>query len=97
MLPSGDDDYFSSDLPDSTLAALFGRIDKPVLFLPAEEDEMVPPSVDREALLRRWMSFCKGELASDLSGFVPGADHVVSKPEAQKWIAKRVRGFLERL
>ncbi|KAK3305927.1 uncharacterized protein B0T15DRAFT_214639 [Chaetomium strumarium] len=93
----GDDDYFSSDLPDSTLAALFGRIDKPVLFLPAGEDEMVPPTVDREALLQRWLSFCKTGVTSDLSGFVPGADHVVSKHEAQKWVAERVRAFLERL
>ncbi|KAK4237132.1 hypothetical protein C8A03DRAFT_16300 [Achaetomium macrosporum] len=93
----GDDDYFSSDLPDSTLTALFGRIDKPVLFLPAGEDEMVPPTVDRQGLLRRWMLFCKDGVASDLSGFVPGADHVVSKPEAQRWVAERVREFLERL
>ncbi|KAL2129040.1 hypothetical protein VTI74DRAFT_8314 [Chaetomium olivicolor] len=50
----GDDDYFSSDLPDSTLAATFGQVDKPLLLLPAGEDEMVPPGVDKKALLGRW-------------------------------------------
>lgn len=92
---SGDDDYFSSDLPDARLAATFGRLDKPVLLMPAGEDEMVPPSVDRKALLARWMSFCRAGLASELSGLIPGADHVVSQPEAQQWVAERVGAFLE--
>jgi hypothetical protein len=91
----GDDDYFSSDLPDSRIATVFGRIDKPVLFVPAGSDEMVPPSVDRHELLARWISFCRKGLASDLSAFIPGADHVVSGSEAQKWLAKKVKGFLE--
>ncbi|KAK4129731.1 DUF1749-domain-containing protein [Parathielavia appendiculata] len=94
---SGDDDYFSSDLPDSTLAAKFGRVDKPLLFLPAGDDEMVPPTVDRKALLGRWISACRPGVASELSGFIPEADHVVSRPEAQAWLAERVGGFLREI
>jgi hypothetical protein len=93
----GDDDYFSSDLSDERISTTFGRIDKPVMFLPCGDDQMVPPSVDREELLARWIGACAPGLASKLSGFVPGADHIVSKPEAWKWLADTVVKFLETL
>ncbi|KAL2157179.1 hypothetical protein VTH06DRAFT_6400 [Thermothelomyces fergusii] len=47
----GDDDYFSSDLSGSVISAAFGRVDKPLLILPAGQDEMVPPDVDRSRFL----------------------------------------------
>ncbi|KAK4135866.1 hypothetical protein BT67DRAFT_377103, partial [Trichocladium antarcticum] len=79
----GDDDYFSSDLSDSALAAAcFGRVDKPVLIMPAGEDEMVPAAVDKAALLGRWMSFCKPGIAGELCGLVPGADRSVTQADA---------------
>jgi hypothetical protein len=65
-----------------------------VLILPAGDDEMVPPTVDREGLLGRWITACREGVASALSGLVPWADHVVSKPEAREWIAQRVGEFL---
>ncbi|OBW68532.1 MAG: Uncharacterized protein AUREO_013830 [Aureobasidium pullulans] len=37
----GEDDYFSSDLPDSRLQSTFGKVDKPLLILYGEEDEWV--------------------------------------------------------
>jgi hypothetical protein len=58
---------------------------------------MVPSTVDRQALLDRWMAACKDGVASDLSGFIPGADHSVTGVEAQEWVAERVRAFLGRL
>ncbi|KXX74294.1 hypothetical protein MMYC01_208559 [Madurella mycetomatis] len=91
----GDDDYFSSDLPESRLSATFGRIDKPVLITPAENDALVPPTVDKAELLGRWVSSCRPGIASNLSGIIPGADHSVSQPEAQKLLAERVRSFLQ--
>ncbi|KAK0614498.1 hypothetical protein B0T14DRAFT_528602 [Immersiella caudata] len=93
----GDDDFFSSDLSDDQLKGTFGRVDKPILFLPCEKDELVPPSVDRPTLLDRWTGFCPPGLASPLSGFVPGANHVVSDPDAWTYIADKVVGFLEGL
>lgn len=68
-----------------------------MLILPAGEDEMVPSTVDRQALLERWMVACKDGVASDLSGFIPGADHGVTGFEAQEWVAERVGVFLGRL
>ena len=93
-LNSGDDDYFSSDVPDERVSEIFGRVDKPIMILPGGEDEMVPPFVDREALLQRWISGCRPGIASELSGFIPGADHVLSQKDAQEWVAGRVKVFL---
>lgn len=93
----GDDDFFSSDLPDDQLKTTFGRIDRPIMFLPCENDELVPPSVDRPAILGRWIRSCPSGLVSPLSGFVPGANHIVSSPDAWAWVAERVVRFLESL
>lgn len=68
-----------------------------MLILPAGDDEMVPPTVDRQALLGRWMAACRAGVASDLSEFIPGADHSVTSVEAQEWVAERVAVFLGRL
>ena len=64
------------------------------MFLPCEKDELVPPSVDRPGILARWVASCPSGLASPLSGFVPGANHIVSSPDAWAWIAERVVEFL---
>jgi hypothetical protein len=58
---------------------------------------MVPPSVDRQRLLGRWIAACKDGVANGLSGFVPGADHAVSSAEAQSWVAERVVAFFGRV
>jgi hypothetical protein len=84
-------------LSDERLQKTFGKVDKPIMFLPCEKDELVPPTVDRPALLERWMSTCPQGIASPLSGFVPGANHIVASQDAWMWIAKRIVLFLERL
>ncbi|KAF1953595.1 DUF1749-domain-containing protein [Byssothecium circinans] len=92
----GDDDYFSSDLSDSTLATTFGRLGKPTLITMSQEDEMVPETVDKEALLGRWKSAAGEGVVSGLSGVNPGpgADHAVSGAEAREWWAEKVVEFL---
>ncbi|VBB71391.1 Putative protein of unknown function [Podospora comata] len=90
----GAEDYFASDISDEVLADKFGRVDKPLLILPAEKDEMVPGSVDKQLLLERWSTAAPKGVVSELSGFIPDADHVVSSSEAQKWLAERVAKFL---
>lgn len=91
----GDDDYFSSDLPDDKVASIWGSVKKPILIVPSAEDEFVPPQVDFEKLLAKWKSACPK--ASDLSALIPGAGHTVNPPASQKWLAERVVSFLENL
>lgn len=52
----GQDDYFSSDLPDEELKQTFGKLTKPVLVLFSERDQYVPQSVDKLKLIKRWES-----------------------------------------
>ena len=91
---SGDDDYFSSDLPDETVAAIWGRVKQPILIVPSEKDEFVPPSIDVEKLIARWKSFSDSGIVSEFSGLIPGANHRVDPPESQAWLADRVVKFL---
>lgn len=91
----GDDDFFSSDLDDDTLAASFGRFKSPVLVLFSEEDEFMPKHIDTAALIKRWSGFCRAPGAiSDLSTTIPGAAHNVRQPEARVLMVDRVAKFL---
>ncbi|KAJ4339157.1 hypothetical protein N0V95_007842 [Ascochyta clinopodiicola] len=90
----GDDDYFSSDLEDSRISKTFGAMDKQTLILPSEKDEMVPPAVEKQALLERWIQASPANLVSKLSSLVPDADHTVSTLESQQWFAEKVVRFL---
>jgi len=92
---SGDDDYFSSDLPDEKAKEIWATVKKPILIVPSAEDEYVPPSVDFEKLLAKWKSHCPE--ASDLSALIPGAGHTVQPASSQEWLAQRVVSFLERI
>ncbi|EAQ91032.1 hypothetical protein CHGG_02967 [Chaetomium globosum CBS 148.51] len=90
----GDDDYFSSDLPDSKLAEIWGKLEQPVLIVPSEKDEWVPAEIDVMGLVKKWKSFCRPGIASELSGLIPGANHRVDNDAGQEWLADRVARFL---
>ncbi|KAK3302201.1 uncharacterized protein B0T15DRAFT_542245 [Chaetomium strumarium] len=90
----GDDDYFSSDLSDEKLTSIWGKLEQPVLILPSEKDEWVPPQIDVVGLVNRWKRFCKPGVASECSGLIPGANHRVENADGQHWLAERVARFL---
>lgn len=89
---SGDDDYFSSDLDEETVSRFWNRFEKPALALYSAEDEHVPASVDRQALVDSWKRL--GANVHPLSGLIPGANHTVKQPAAQQWMNDRVARFL---
>ncbi|KAB5558440.1 hypothetical protein GE09DRAFT_113800 [Coniochaeta sp. 2T2.1] len=92
----GDDDYFSSDLPDEKVAEIWGGIRaKKVLIVPSEKDEHVPEHIDMRGLVSKWTAACKPGVASGLSGLIVGANHRVEFAEGQDWLAERVAGFLK--
>ncbi|KAK5629619.1 hypothetical protein RRF57_005334 [Xylaria bambusicola] len=81
----GDDNYFSPNLKDEN------RIDKPILILHSSNDEFVPHQVNKEEL----RELCKPNIASELSGTIPGATHRVEEPEAENWLCSTVTKFLQ--
>lgn len=97
---SGEDDYFSSDLPDERLQNTFGKVDVPLLILMGEKDEYVPPEVDRKAMVARWISFVEknGGTVDGKSGeLLGGANHNLNgnPDEVANELFKRVTGFLQ--
>jgi pimeloyl-ACP methyl ester carboxylesterase len=92
----GEDDYFSSDLPDSVLKTTFGKVDKPLLILYGEEDEYVPSYVDRKALVNRWIPFVKGKVDEQSRELLKGASHNLNGDEKEvvDELVRRVGRFL---
>jgi hypothetical protein len=93
----GDDDLFSSDLDDATLAGTFGKLRVPTLVVPSEDDEMTPRTVHKQGLLEKWTRAAPTGIVSRLSSLNPEADHILSEDKAQKWFVKRVTRFLKGL
>ncbi|CAK7270724.1 hypothetical protein SEPCBS57363_004244 [Sporothrix epigloea] len=94
---NGDDDFFSTDLPDERLADEWSQFTKPVLVLPSEKDEFVPKSIDVPKHVARWKTFCPPGVFSEFSGSIPDANHTVEPPQSQAWMADRVTSFLKSL
>jgi pimeloyl-ACP methyl ester carboxylesterase len=101
LAPGGDDDYFSSDLSDDTLANTFGNIrNTPMMFLWGSEDQYVPAHVDKEGLLKRWTDAVKnrrGVVDVTHGGVIKHAHHNLDEDldEVVQDLVTRVLGFLE--
>ncbi|KAI4652018.1 hypothetical protein J4E93_002215 [Alternaria ventricosa] len=94
----GDDDFFSSDIPVSALQSTFGKLDKPTLILMSEKDEMVPSTVDKKALLERWVDQIPDGFARKQCQVIPfDADHELSGGEAMWYFIETVVKFLEEI
>ncbi|KAI1808028.1 DUF1749-domain-containing protein [Daldinia bambusicola] len=91
----GEDNYFDPELPDEVIEPYWKRVDKPILILHSGNDEFVPSSIDKDALVKRWRALCRPGIASELSGTIPGAGHRVEEPESEKWLVNTVVEFLQ--
>ncbi|GAQ88441.1 Predicted hydrolases or acyltransferases (alpha/beta hydrolase superfamily) [Klebsormidium nitens] len=77
--PGGDDDMFSSDLPQQTLEWKLGHMALiPTAIIFSMQDEFVPPHVDKAALLKRLSKAMGGAEAIA----VQGGDHSLSNRTA---------------
>ncbi|KAL0930804.1 esterase lipase [Colletotrichum truncatum] len=91
----GDDDYFSSDLDDTFVSSVWNRFEQPVMALHSAEDEFVPASIDKQALIESWKK--TSPKVHPLSGLIPGASHTVNNPDSQVWLADRVIQFIQQV
>ncbi len=95
---SGDDDYFSSDLPDASdgskhvhpLSTSFGRLPVPVRALWMEKDHCANLP-DQRVLLRRWEAVSGSMLSWTV---VQGATHCAEEEEAQQALCEDVSAWL---
>lgn len=97
LTPSGDDDYFSSDLPDAPdgiaahpLSESFGRLSVPALALYSEKDEYAHIA-DPEAHLARWRAAAKGHLTTVI---IKDANHAVEDAKLHEGFCNEVVGWL---
>lgn len=98
---SGDDDYFSHDIPTQPdgvhkhpLSQSFGKFSAPALALFSEKDEYVPPTFTYPGDLgERWAEACPTGLEWKV---IPGAGHAVERAEDREVLAKEVVGWLKR-
>jgi hypothetical protein len=100
----GDDDYFSSDLPDEKLAKTFGKFPRqtPLMFLFSGKDEHVSKNVDVPNMLQRWIKFVRdgGGIVDEVNGgIVNGATHNLNDDDKAivDDLCSRVTGFLKKI
>ncbi|SCV05801.1 LANO_0H15478g1_1 [Lachancea nothofagi CBS 11611] len=94
-LPGGDDDYFSSDLSETTLESTFGKIKKPFLIAYSEFDQMVPHFVDKPKTIHKWATCSNPRWLSKHSGLIKGANHRVEQEDARSYLCTMVKNFME--
>ena len=96
----GEDDYFSSDLPDERLRDTFGKITVPLLVLMGEKDQYIPPQVDSKAMVARWIKILKESdtpVDSQSGELLGGATHNLNgnPDEVVNELIRRVVAFLQ--
>jgi pimeloyl-ACP methyl ester carboxylesterase len=100
----GDDDYFSSDLPEHGLQKSFGsfKAQTPLLILCSGADEHVPKHIDVSALIKRWTRIVElggGLVDVENTGIIDGAHHNFEMDDIKVFddLCQRVNGFLENI
>lgn len=100
----GDDDYFSSDLPDEKLCNTFGKASKeaPLCILFSGSDEHVPAVLDKKGLVGHWTQIVRSEggtIDEMNGGVVEGATHNLEgdDDDVVNTLVSKVVGFIGRL
>jgi hypothetical protein len=95
----GEDDYFSSDLLDTQLNRTFGLLPAHtrLCILYSGADEHVPPTIDKVALVNKWIKIVQkhGKVDTEYSGVIDGASHNLKQDSADVVadLSRRVVGF----
>jgi len=99
LTSSGDDDYFSSDLPTTPdgiarhpLTESFGKLSAPALALFSEKDEFAHIANPQE-LLDKWTSVANGKLTTTI---IKGANHAVEDPAHHPALTGEVVAWLQK-
>lgn len=100
---AGQDDYFSSDFDTGRMKRIFGKVGSTrtrLSLICGGNDESVPPSVDKLALIGKWLKHIKegGGVVDDDAGIINGASHNLGEGgEPTEDLKRRIIGFVNRL
>lgn len=99
-----EEDMFSSDLGEEKWKTTWGKLPAgiPVLILYSAQDQFVPFSIDKEALIGKWSEIAKGvgvALDEDNSCILQGATHNLedSAPKAIPTLVEKVASFVSKI
>ncbi|KAI8391390.1 uncharacterized protein BYT42DRAFT_556714 [Radiomyces spectabilis] len=88
----GDDDVFSSDLPDDVLEKLYSGVERPMMLVHGSADECFPDNVSMLDLLERFKSFSPAIKRIEV---IPDGDHCYTDKDAQQQLISVVMSFLD--
>lgn len=100
---AGQDDYFSSDFDIGRMKNIFGKAGStrtPLSLMIGGNDEAVPPSVDKHALIGKWLTHIKegGGVVDDDAGIINGASHNLGEGgKSMEDLIRRITGFINRV
>lgn len=100
---AGQDDYFSSDFDSERMKRTFGKVGSTrtrLSLICGGNDEYVPASVDKHALIGKWLTHIKdgGGVVDDDAGIINGASHNLREGgESTEDLKRRILGFVDRL
>lgn len=100
---AGQDDYFSSDFDIGRMTKIFGKAGSTrtrLSLMIGGNDEAVPPTVDKHALIGKWMTHIKegGGIVDDDAGIINGASHNLGEGgKSMEDLIRRIIGFLNRV
>ncbi|KAF8420652.1 hypothetical protein EV426DRAFT_611608 [Tirmania nivea] len=102
-VPTGEEDFFSSDFSENVIRKYtWGRLkpdDAKVLVLYSEEDEWVPAEIDKQRLVATWIKIMKEKgvrVDEKNSGVIEEANHDLSEVEesVMEDVLGRIKSFL---
>ncbi|KAI8148389.1 hypothetical protein BJV82DRAFT_709215 [Fennellomyces sp. T-0311] len=90
----GDDDVFSTDMPDDMIQQLYQGIKRPMAMIESENDEYYASKMDKMEFLSRLQSFCP---AIKKIGKIKNDKHKVETIEGQQYLAAFALEFVQEL
>lgn len=100
---AGQDDYFSSDFDIGRMKKIFGKAGSTrtrLSLMIGGNDEAVPPTVDKHALIGKWLTHIKegGGIVDDDAGIINGASHNLGEGgKSMEDLIRRIIGFINRV
>ncbi|KAI9321610.1 hypothetical protein BX666DRAFT_1004486 [Dichotomocladium elegans] len=89
----GDDDVFSTDLPDDMIERLYKDVHRPMAWVHAKDDEHWVTTNDQMDVMKRYQKFCP---AIEMIGTVESGGHEIASEEGKHQLVDFVLEFIRK-